>query len=74
MRDLAAWADEIGFAPAKDYVALERLFGDITADACQTTFQFGRARKPSYFRVYPILRRRPIAASKWSAPTLESAI
>ena len=46
MRDLAACAAEIGFAPADDYVVVERLFGDITADACQTTFQLGHAGKP----------------------------
>lgn len=48
MRDLAAWADEIGFASARDYPAVERLFGDINADACETSFQFGREGKPFY--------------------------
>ena len=50
MRDLAAWADEIGFASARDYPAVERLFGDINADACETSFQFGREGKPFYVR------------------------
>jgi hypothetical protein len=48
MRDLARWAGEIGFAAIKDYVVVERLFGDISADACEKTFQFGREGKPFY--------------------------
>jgi hypothetical protein len=46
--DAAAWAASIGFAPHRDFTAIERLFGDVRADACDATFQFGRGGKPLY--------------------------
>jgi len=50
LRDLAIWAREIGFAPARDFVVIERLFGDVNAEACDTDFQFGYEGKPLYVR------------------------
>src|SRR5262249_20054527 len=41
LRDAAAWAASVGFAPHRDFAAIERLFGDLRADACDATFQFG---------------------------------
>ncbi len=48
LHDAAAWAESIGFAPHHDFAAIERLFGDVRADACDATFQFGREGKPLY--------------------------
>ncbi len=48
LRDAAAWAASIGFAPHRDFAAIERLFGDVKADACDATFQFGREGRPLY--------------------------
>src|SRR6266404_6330438 len=48
LRDLAAWSQSIGFAPHRDFAAVERLFGDVNADASEAAFQFGRDGKPVY--------------------------
>src|SRR5262249_265519 len=40
LRDLALWADSIGFSPHRDFVAVEPLFGDVHSDASTATFQF----------------------------------
>ncbi len=48
LRDLVAYARSLGFEPAKDYAALELLFGDSPADACDVSFSFGRDGKPFY--------------------------
>ena len=48
LRDVAAWAAPIGFAPHRDFAAVEQLFGDVSADASHATFQFGREGKPLY--------------------------
>ena len=48
MRDAAAWAASIGFAPHRDFLAVERLFGDVNCDASDATFLFGREGKPLY--------------------------
>jgi hypothetical protein len=48
LRDAAAWAASIGFAPHRDFATVERLFGDVSADASDATFQFGREGKPLY--------------------------
>jgi hypothetical protein len=50
LRDLAIWAQAVGFAPAADFAAVERLFGDVSAEACDTAFQFGREGKPFYIQ------------------------
>jgi hypothetical protein len=42
LRDAAAWAASIRFAPHRDFAAIEQLFGDVKADACDATFVFGR--------------------------------
>jgi hypothetical protein len=46
--DAAAWPASIGFAPHRDFAVIERLFGDVRADASDTTFQFGREGRPLY--------------------------
>src|SRR5207245_3346062 len=33
LRDLAAWSQSIGFAPHRDFAAVEWMFGDVSADA-----------------------------------------
>jgi hypothetical protein len=48
LRDVAIWADSIGFPPHRDFAVIERLFGDVSIDACDATFQFGRDGKPFY--------------------------
>jgi hypothetical protein len=48
LRDVTAWSGSFGFSPHRDYAAVEALFGDVNADACDTTFVFGRDGKPIY--------------------------
>ena len=48
VRDLVRWSRSIGFPPPRDFAALERLFGDVDADACTTEFGFGQDGKPFY--------------------------
>lgn len=48
LRDLAAWSRSIGFVPYHDFAAVERIFGDVSADASDAAFQFGRDGKPVY--------------------------
>lgn len=48
LRDLVAYARSLGFEPHADYAALELLFGDISPDACDIGFRFGREGKPFY--------------------------
>ena len=48
LRDLAAWSQSIGFAPHREFAAVERIFGDVNADASEAAFQFGRDGKPVY--------------------------
>ena len=48
LRDLAAWSQSIGFAPHRDFAAVERVFGDVSADASDAGFRFGRDGKPFY--------------------------
>jgi hypothetical protein len=50
LRDLVAWARGIGFSPARDFAAVEALFGDVNADACDVTFKFGLDGKPTYIQ------------------------
>jgi hypothetical protein len=62
MRDLAAWSQSIGFAPHKDFAAVERMFGDVSADASDAVFRFGHDGKPFYMPgpddSAPLIRRR----------------
>jgi hypothetical protein len=48
MRDLASWSQSIGFAPHRDFAAVERMFGDTSAEASDAVFRFGRDGKPMY--------------------------
>lgn len=41
LRDLAAWSQSIGFAPHRDFAAVERIFGDVSADASDAIIRFG---------------------------------
>jgi hypothetical protein len=62
LRDLAAWSQSIGFAPHRDFAAVERIFGDVSADASDAVFQFGRDGKPFYIpgptESAPLIERR----------------
>lgn len=46
LRELTAWSKEHGFAPHRDFVAVEKIFGDVNADDGDRTFRFGRDGKP----------------------------
>ena len=48
LRDLAAWSQSIGFAPQRDFAAVERIFGDVSPDASEAVYQFGRDGRPVY--------------------------
>jgi hypothetical protein len=48
LRDLSAWSKSIGFAPHRDFAAVERMFGEVSADASDAVFRFGRDGKPFY--------------------------
>jgi hypothetical protein len=62
LRDLAAWSQSIGFAPHRDFAAVERIFGDASADASDAVFRFGRDGKPFYIPgptdTVPLIRQR----------------
>jgi hypothetical protein len=48
LRDLAAWSKSIGFAPHRDFAAVEPLFGDVNADVSDAVFRFGQDGGPVY--------------------------
>jgi hypothetical protein len=62
LRDLAAWSQSIGFAPHRDFAAVERMFGDVSANASDAVFRFGRDGKPVYIPgpndTAPLIQRR----------------
>jgi hypothetical protein len=62
LRDLAAWSLSIGFEPHRDFAAVERVFGDVSANANDAVFQFGRDGKPVYIPgpndTAPLIERR----------------
>jgi hypothetical protein len=62
LRDLASWSQSIGFPPHRDFAPVERLFGDVSADASEVDFQFGSDGKPLYipgpFDSATLIRRR----------------
>jgi hypothetical protein len=62
LRDLAAWSQSIGFAPHPDFTAVERMFGDVNADASDAVFRFGCDGRPFYIpgpdETAPLIRRR----------------
>ena len=67
LRDVAAWAGSIGVAPHRDFAAVEQLFGDVSADACDATFQFGRSTQ-LHRRVEQLKARFEDDESKLVAP------
>jgi hypothetical protein len=48
LRDAAAYAQSLGLPPHPDYPTAELLFGDVAADACDVTFEFGCEGRPLY--------------------------
>ncbi len=48
LRDAVAYARSLGLEPPADYGAIEPLFGDVAADACEAQFEFGFKGKPLY--------------------------
>jgi hypothetical protein len=62
LRDLAAWSQSIGFAPHRDFAAVERMFGDVSADTSEAVFRFGQDGKPVYIpgptETGPLIQRR----------------
>ena len=48
LRDAAAYAQSLGLGAHADYAAVEPLFGDVSADACDVQFQFGHQGRPLY--------------------------
>jgi hypothetical protein len=46
LRELAAWSKGHGFAPHRDFVAVEKFFGDVSSDDSDRVFRFGRDGKP----------------------------
>ena len=62
LRGLAAWSQSIGFPPHRDFAAVERIFGDVSADASEVDFPFGHEGKPLYipgpYESATLIRRR----------------
>lgn len=48
LRDTVAYARSIGFEPHPDFAAAESLFGDVSAETCDVSFEFGVDGKPFY--------------------------
>jgi hypothetical protein len=46
LRELAAWSKGHGFAPHRDFAAVEKIFGDVNSDDSDGVFRFGRDGKP----------------------------
>ena len=46
--DAAAYAAGLGFAPHRDFRAVERIFGDVDAAAATHSIPFGRDGRPCY--------------------------
>jgi hypothetical protein len=69
LRDLAAWSQSIGFAPHRDFAAVERIFGDVSADAGDAVFRFGCDGKPRYIPgpsdTPPLIQRRIAQLQKY---------
>ncbi len=62
LRELAAWSQSIGFAPHREFATVERIFGDVNADASDAVFRFGHDGKPCYIPgpndTAPLIQRR----------------
>lgn len=43
-----AYAGDLGFAPHKDYQKAKTIFGDISADVCPASFEFGKDNMPFF--------------------------
>ncbi len=50
VEDAAAYAQNLGFAPHRDFKKACRVFGGIDPGACTTVFTFGKDGKPFYIR------------------------
>ncbi len=48
LQEAVAYAQAIGFAPHRDYATVVGIFGDVSAEASDATFTFGRDGKPFY--------------------------
>ena len=48
LREAVRYAEPFGFTPPRGFAAIEALFGDVNADACDTVFRFGHDGKPCY--------------------------
>jgi hypothetical protein len=48
LREATKYAEPLGFRPPREFAAAEALFGDVSADACDTVFRFGLNGKPCY--------------------------
>ena len=48
LREAAKYAEPLGFMPPRELAAVEALFGDVNADACDTVFRFGLNGRPCY--------------------------
>jgi hypothetical protein len=48
LRESVAWSQSIGFPPHRDFAAVEPIFGEVSADASDAVFRFGREGKPVY--------------------------
>ena len=48
LREAAAWAAPFGFKPHRDFIGVEQIFGDISADDSDAAFVFGVNGKPYY--------------------------
>jgi hypothetical protein len=78
--DLAKWSHSIGFAPHRDFAALEPVFGDVNAGVSDAVFRFGREGKPFYIPgptdTPQLIQRRLAQVQKYLAdhgPEYESA-
>jgi hypothetical protein len=62
LRDLAVWSQSIGFPPHRDFAAVGRIFGDVSANESEADFPFGCDGKPLYipgpFESATVIRRR----------------
>jgi hypothetical protein len=69
LRELALWSQSIGFEQHRDFAAVERIFGDVSADASDAVFRFGRDGKPVYIpgpnEDQPLIRRRIAQLEKY---------
>ena len=48
LREATKYAEPLGFRPPREFAAVEALFGDVSADACDTVFRFGLNGRPCY--------------------------